>query len=44
MAIQIIWAENEVGTCSANKWDYDDFIFTAVNDYMATGMKVATEM
>jgi hypothetical protein len=44
MAVQIIWAENEVGQCSSSKWDYDDFIFTAINNITCTGIKVASEM
>ena len=44
MAIQIIWSEDEVGECSANKWDYDDFFFVAINDYLVTGAKGPGEM
>ena len=39
MYIQIIWSGDEIPTCSSNKWDYDDFFFTAINSYTVTGVK-----
>lgn len=37
--IDIIWSGDEIPTCSSNKWDYDDFFFTAINSYTVTGTK-----
>lgn len=44
LKVQIVWANDEVGKCSSNKWDYDDFVFTVVNEDQITGIKVASEM